>query len=150
MASKNVLLNGMVERASEMLSDPEKSVTLNIIEGKAPGKLDLIHSLFPPRGMQRNNVPVKFTFETRASKWFEICIMVSLISCDDGDGPVTIFGFVQHDQGQKLNVSRKFNPYNFFVVVDYNLLTRKGEIHLSRELCVKIDEFILNSHKSFL
>lgn len=145
MAEKNVLLHRLTQKALEGISDPEKSKTLDIVEGKCPGKLDLIYGLFPPKGVHRNDAPVKFGFKTRTGYYFEIYIMVSLVSCDDGDGPVSIFGFVQHDQGQSLNVEKTFNPHNFFVVVKFNFITRGGQIHLSLELLEKIEEsFILN------
>lgn len=140
MTTKHALFHFQTAQALSDLADTEKSVRLRLMKGKAAGKLDLIHQLYPPKGIHRYQIPARYTFvlDEYVTNRFpirvtqELLLMVSLVdTCDGGDG--LIFGYIAHDYWMDIE-----SPYRF-VAVKYNPVNREGFVHLYKEAYVVLE-----------
>ncbi|MEK7186765.1 MAG: response regulator [Patescibacteria group bacterium] len=129
------------------LSNPNKSVCLPLVKGKAAGRIELIHQLYPPRGVHRNSFPATYTFVLEDWVTEEIGLMVSMADTGEG-GDGMILGFVSHDHWWSLRDRAGVDTSDaqqHYVVVKYNPTTREGFIYFYKEAYAIIEK--ANEHR---
>jgi hypothetical protein len=134
MTTTRSFFHPQVLQALSDLIDPEKSVCLPLEIGRAAGKLDLIHQMYPPEGVHRSQIPARYTFilDGYGGSAFpikvteELKLMVSLVDTGDG-GDGLIFGYIVREHWKEIE-----SPYRF-VAVKYNPVSRKGFVYLYKE-----------------
>lgn len=114
--------------ALKMLSDSDLSVTLPIMEGRAPGTWDLMQSLIPPRNVHRDDVAARFMVSVSELRGIEIQLMVSLL--EEDNGPTFVYGFIAHHQSAKWHL----DPKKLYAAACYNRNRRQGKFIVTREV----------------
>lgn len=134
MANRYTLFHPQTVQSLLDLSNTSRAKCLPLMRGGAPGKLDLIYQLFPPKGVHRNETAVSYTIIVdeydRAPVTETLKLMVSLV--DSNDGSDLVFGFLAHDYLQELSESTGLRLETRFcdAAVQYNSVTREGFAYL--------------------
>lgn len=142
MTTRHALLHVRTIQALLDLSNPNKSVCLPLVKGKAAGKMELIYQLYPPRDVHRNSIPATYTFVLEDWVTEEIGLMVSMVDTGDG-GDGMIFGFISHDCWCSLRDRAEMDTpdaQQHYVVVKYNPTTREGFIYFYKEAYALIEK----------
>ncbi|OGG58633.1 hypothetical protein A2765_02830 [Candidatus Kaiserbacteria bacterium RIFCSPHIGHO2_01_FULL_56_24] len=124
-------------RALQALSDPDLSVEVPLVEGKAPGTWGLIQSLFPPENLHRNQVPARFSVDIMPVLTYEFTMMVNLV-CDDLRGTITAVGHLAHDQQKFLRLE---DEISLFIAARYRLRQKTGFLTVSKKLWDAVNKY---------
>lgn len=124
-----------VIEAFEGLSDPERTVQMPLVEGRAAGKFQLERSLFLSEGVHANDCTANFTFIMPEGVCFELRLMTKLVYVDDGDD--VVFGFVSHSQWEEFPqvLQHPVGSDRRWVLVKYAMFRRnRGMVFMSNEV----------------
>lgn len=122
------------ERPFRELDNPEKSVCVHLVVGKAAGPLDIFYSLFPPPGISRRPL-VQYTFsvlETGAAIPVTLAVRRFENGADLREDSL-VLGTLDMEYLRLIGIRLPEHQLNL-VGVRYNLRQRQGHMFLRREM----------------